>query len=205
MSDSVVGSKTFQKVPGAMILDTTASGLLFPTKLGWFGLAVSSTADDQPQIDHLIFGHPTEEHARTALKGKFPTELDESPDWANRDELQSWIEHLQQFANGQFVDLSGLRLNLGYLTEFGRQVIDECRRIRWGEMVSYGELARRVGSPNASRAVGGVMARNRHPLAVPCHRVIASSGALTGFSAPDGTRMKQRLLDNEKAGNEKTG
>lgn len=182
-----------------MILDTAASRLIFPTKLGWFALAVSSNSDDQPQIDHLTFGHPTEDDARVALSGEFLTELDQSRDWANGGELQEWIQQLKQFADGQFVDLDGLRLNLGYLTEFGRRVVEECRKVPWGQIVSYGELARRVGSPNASRAVGGVMARNRHPLVVPCHRVIASSGALTGFSAPDGTRMKQRLLENEKA------
>ncbi|MBL8892059.1 MAG: MGMT family protein [Planctomycetaceae bacterium] len=186
-----------------MILETTSHRVIFQTELGWFGLAISRTAQDRPQIDKLTFGHPSETAARTDLEGKFATGMDTTWDESTEAEVQDWIEQLQQFATGQCVDLRGLRLNLDYLSDFGRQVIQGCRDIPWGRTLSYGELAKQVGSPGASRAVGGVMARNRHPLVVPCHRVIARSGALTGFSAPDGTRMKQRLLENEKALNSK--
>jgi methylated-DNA-[protein]-cysteine S-methyltransferase len=115
-------------------------------------------------------------------------------------ECDDWIGRLQEFAAGRAADLSVLRLNLRYLTDFGRRVIEACRNVSWGETASYRELALAVGSPAASRAVGGVMARNRHPLVIPCHRIIASNGALVGFSAPEGTRMKQRLLENEQLG-----
>jgi methylated-DNA-[protein]-cysteine S-methyltransferase len=71
------------------------------------------------------------------------------------------------------------------------------RRIRFGQTHSYGELASLVGSPRAARAVGSVMAKNRTPLVVPCHRVLASRGAIGGFSAMDGVHMKRRLLDLE--------
>ena len=68
-----------------------------------------------------------------------------------------------------------------------------------GETVSYAELAGRAGSPNAARAVGGVMAGNRVPLLVPCHRVVGAGGRLGGFSAPTGVELKKRLLALEAA------
>ena len=63
---------------------------------------------------------------------------------------------------------------------------------------TYGELAAECGSPGAARAVGSVMAKNRYPLIVPCHRVLAAGGELGGYSAPDGLKMKRRLLEMER-------
>jgi methylated-DNA-[protein]-cysteine S-methyltransferase len=85
------------------------------------------------------------------------------------------------------------------LTDFQQRVVRECRRIPYGHTLAYGELAVRAGSPHAARAVGGVMARNRIALVIPCHRVVGSAGKLGGYSAPDGIRMKTRLLELEGA------
>ena len=82
-------------------------------------------------------------------------------------------------------------------TAFARQALAECRRISPGETASYGELARRLGRPDAARAVGQAMARNPVPLAVPCHRVIRADGSLGGFGA--GADIKRRLLRLEDA------
>jgi methylated-DNA-[protein]-cysteine S-methyltransferase len=81
-------------------------------------------------------------------------------------------------------------------TPFQRLVWGELCRIPYGTTISYGELARRVGNPNASRAVG--LANGSNPLAiiVPCHRVIGSSGKLTGYGG--GLEMKRFLLDLER-------
>ena len=68
-----------------------------------------------------------------------------------------------------------LEIDDGHLTGFGRKVIAACRQIAWGETLTYGELARRAGRPGAARAVGSVMARNRVPLIVPCHRVVPAA------------------------------
>lgn len=77
-------------------------------------------------------------------------------------------------------------------TVFQRRVWEELARIPWGETRSYGEIARAVGRPGGSRAVG--MANNRNPLAVvvPCHRVIGADGTLTGYGA--GLDRKEHLL-----------
>ncbi|NQU05275.1 MAG: methylated-DNA--[protein]-cysteine S-methyltransferase [Calditrichaeota bacterium] len=67
--------------------------------------------------------------------------------------------------------------------------------VPFGETISYGELAKRAGSPRAARAVGAAMARNPIPILVPCHRVITSSGKLGGFGG--GLDMKRWLLRHE--------
>jgi methylated-DNA-[protein]-cysteine S-methyltransferase len=77
-------------------------------------------------------------------------------------------------------------------TEFQTRVWVELRKVGYGERVTYGELARRVGAPNAARAVGGAMNKNPLAIFVPCHRVVGSDGSLTGFAG--GLSMKEKLL-----------
>jgi len=77
-------------------------------------------------------------------------------------------------------------------TEFQLRVWRELRAIAYGETISYAELARRVGNEKASRAVGLANGSNPIPIIVPCHRVIGSNGALTGFGG--GLENKAKLL-----------
>jgi methylated-DNA-[protein]-cysteine S-methyltransferase len=80
-------------------------------------------------------------------------------------------------------------------TAFQLRVWELLRRIPFGTTVSYGKLARRLGQPGASRAVGAANACNPISIIVPCHRVIGSDGALTGYAA--GIERKKWLLDHE--------
>jgi methylated-DNA-[protein]-cysteine S-methyltransferase len=80
---------------------------------------------------------------------------------------------------------------------FRRRVLGELAKVRFGHTLSYGELARRAGSPGAARAVGGVMAKNPLPLVVPCHRVLATGGKIGGFTG--GLALKRALLALETA------
>jgi methylated-DNA-[protein]-cysteine S-methyltransferase len=82
-------------------------------------------------------------------------------------------------------------------TEFQRRVWTELRSIPYGTTISYGELAERIGNPNASRAVGLANGRNPLPIVVPCHRVIGANGSLTGYGG--GLERKRTLLDLEAA------
>lgn len=82
-------------------------------------------------------------------------------------------------------------------TPFQRRVWDEIRRIPYGETISYAELARRAGAPGAARAAGAATGRNPLSIVVPCHRVIASGGSLTGYAG--GIARKTRLLEIEGA------
>jgi methylated-DNA-[protein]-cysteine S-methyltransferase len=82
-------------------------------------------------------------------------------------------------------------------TPFERRVWDAVRAIPYGETASYAEIARRVGSPSACRAVGRANGRNPIAVIVPCHRVVGSDGSLTGYAG--GVEMKRALLELERA------
>ena len=84
-----------------------------------------------------------------------------------------------------------LRLRPGG-TEFQLEVLQELQRIPYGTTTSYGEIAERIGRPKAVRAVGAANGRNPIPIIIPCHRVIGSSGDLTGFGG--GIPTKKALL-----------
>ncbi len=77
-------------------------------------------------------------------------------------------------------------------TAFQRGVWRRLREIPYGQTISYGELAKRVGNPKASRAVGAANGQNPIPIVIPCHRVIGANGKLTGFGG--GLPVKEALL-----------
>lgn len=81
-------------------------------------------------------------------------------------------------------------------TDFQKQVWTALSEIPFGETRSYGQLARAIGRPSASRAVGAANGRNPISIVVPCHRVIGTSGALTGFAG--GLKVKAQLLELER-------
>lgn len=81
-------------------------------------------------------------------------------------------------------------------TAFQLKVWENLCDIPFGETISYGELARRIGNPNASRAVGLANGSNPIPIIIPCHRVIGSNGKLTGYGG--GLPIKEKLLALER-------
>ena len=88
-------------------------------------------------------------------------------------------------------------IDISWASSFGAEVLRQCCELRLGERISYGELAARVSSAGAGRAVGAVMAANRAPLLIPCHRVVRADGSVGGFSARGGAGFKKRLLRHE--------
>ena len=104
---------------------------------------------------------------------------------------------LDQYFQGAEVSFADVPIDLSGWTDFFASIYQECQQISFGETMTYGELAAQAGRPNAARAVGSAMARNRIALVVPCHRVLGGTGNLTGFSAPGGVETKQYLLDLE--------
>ncbi|MBI5507644.1 MAG: methylated-DNA--[protein]-cysteine S-methyltransferase [Deltaproteobacteria bacterium] len=82
-------------------------------------------------------------------------------------------------------------------TDFELEVWKELSRVPFGATVSYGDVARRIGKPKATRAVGAACGKNPLPLVIPCHRVIAAGGGLGGFSG--GLHLKRSLLSHEAA------
>ena len=116
---------------------------------------------------------------------------DPEPDWIyNEKPLANARKQLDEYFKGARKDFD-LPLKLGG-TEFQVSVLRALQNIPYGETVSYGEIAKRIGRPKAVRAVGAANGRNPIPIVVPCHRVIGSGGDLTGFGG--GLDTKEALL-----------
>jgi methylated-DNA-[protein]-cysteine S-methyltransferase len=101
-------------------------------------------------------------------------------------------ERLRSYFAGSRDTFADVAVDLEDYTPFQLAVVEALRRVPWGEVVSYGELAALAGYPNAHRAVGTVCAHNRFPLVVPCHRVVSATG-IGGYGA-SGVQVKRRLL-----------
>ncbi len=159
---------------------------VFKTPQGWCAMLGRGEV-----LRALTFGHRSAESAI---------------DWLNVDgafnvRRSSWnpelAERIAAVLAGEPDDLRDVPIDVDHLTPFARKVVAACRRIPWGQTRSYAPVGGGGGAPGAARAVGSVMAKNRTPLVVPCHRVIASGGQLGGYSAPQGLSLKRRLLAME--------
>jgi methylated-DNA-[protein]-cysteine S-methyltransferase len=116
---------------------------------------------------------------------------DPDSDWIyNEQPFEEVRKQLTEYFAGERTEFD-VPLSL-HGTEFQLQVLEELKRIPYGETTSYGDIAKRIGRPKAVRAVGAANGRNPIPIIVPCHRVIGSSGHLTGFGG--GLEAKTALL-----------
>ena len=107
----------------------------------------------------------------------------------NRDAKQQILKYLE--GKSQYLDFPVIHIN----SPFQKKVLEAERNIPYGATRSYGEVAKMVNNPRASRAVGSANAKNPLPLYFPCHRIINSNGKLGGFGW--GVDVKQYLLDLE--------
>lgn len=159
---------------------------IFPTDLGWMGVAWKGN-----KLTRLSFDHPSAAAAMAALEADVPQaeRTDTPPEW-----VADVVRRLQSYAAGQAEQFGDVPLDLTHLSAFQVSVVKACRKIGRGKVRTYGELAAAAGSPGAARAVGSVMSKNRFPIVVPCHRVVAAGNSLGGFSSRDGVCMKERML-----------
>lgn len=104
---------------------------------------------------------------------------------------------LMQYFKGERQPFESIPVDINMSGAFRRQILELIRSIPFGMVKSYGEVAGQAGSPGAARAVGGAMASNPVPIIIPCHRVIAANGRLTGYTAPGGLKIKKILLQME--------
>jgi methylated-DNA-[protein]-cysteine S-methyltransferase len=117
------------------------------------------------------------------------------PSWEEGDDVLSrTADQLRAYFAGELRQFD-LPLALAG-TPFQQRVWRELRRVPYGQTISYQELARRVGNPKASRAVGAANGQNPVAVIVPCHRIIASDGTLGGFGG--GLERKEWLLNHER-------
>ena len=113
--------------------------------------------------------------------------------------VRAAIAGMVSLLDGEPSDLRSLELDESGLDDFRRRVYAATREVGPGTTATYGEVARTIGEPGAARAVGAALAQNPFPIIVPCHRVLAATGALHGFSAPGGVATKRRMLEIECA------
>ena len=127
--------------------------------------------------------------------------LDPLPALDTASEVPSFIRHavegITAVMAGEPRDLSDVPLDERGIEPFNRTVYAATRTIPPGTTRTYGEIARAIGKPDGARDVGAALSRNPFPIVVPCHRVVAANGALTGFSAPGGLATKRRMLELE--------
>lgn len=162
--------------------------VVFPSALGWMALQGGGST-----LKQLVFGHKSPAAALHDL----------DPAIARSASVGSWnprlVKRLQAYAEGardQFLDVE---IDLGPQTDFQRAVVENCRNIGYGQVMTYGELAKAAGRPRAARAVGNIMRNMRISLVVPCHRVVGSAKARGSDCPGEERRGKLRRLEEQGA------
>jgi len=159
------------------------------TSLGWIGVLVSVIGIKRTTT-------PKRTKNRAFLDLKIPASTSEV-DSSYRG-VKSVFSRLQQYSKGtptyfdDVIDLKG--------TEFQLKVWNMVKRVPYGETRNYGWIARLIGSPNASMAVGQALKANPLPIVIPCHRIIGKDGAILGYGGSNGSAMKSLLLSIESQG-----
>lgn len=129
------------------------------------------------------------------LRKRFPDAVEAPP----APEIERVIQRVLDLLAGGRDDLADVALDVTGVPAFNLRVYQIARAIAPGQTSTYGEVARAMGEPGAARAVGRALGDNPWPIVVPCHRVLAASGGMGGFTAEGGAITKARLLTIERA------
>lgn len=162
---------------------------LFDTAIGRCAIAWGARGIRGLQLPE---GSPNATRRRIALR--FP-DCSELPPPAP---VQRAIDRVVTLLRGEATDLSQIALDMERVAPFQRRVYELARTIAPGKTLSYGEVASRIGSPGAARAVGTALSKNPFAILVPCHRVLAAGGKPGGFTANGGVATKLRMLQIEQ-------
>lgn len=169
--------------------DHEAFYTLFDTPIGFCGLAWNGRG-----IVGVQLPEDDASKTRSRIAKRFP-EATQGPPPAH---IQGIIADVIALLKGEARDLSAVPLDMEGVPELHRRVYDVARSIPPGKLLTYGEIASRLGVDNA-RLIGQALGRNPFAIIVPCHRVVAAGGKLGGFSANGGSMTKRRLLAIEGA------
>jgi methylated-DNA-[protein]-cysteine S-methyltransferase len=137
----------------------------------------------------------SEEKTRTRIRQRDPF----SVEIAATAEVQAVMDRIVDLLSGKPDDLRDIALDLEDVPAFNRGVYDIARNIPPGQTMTYGDIAKRLGSVELSRDVGQALGRNPCPIVVPCHRVLAAGNKPGGFSAKGGVDTKLKMLAIEGA------
>lgn len=167
--------------------------LIFETELGWIGLAWTAQGFTRLFMPQASRDAVAERAMRDAPDAE-PVDVEATPAF-----VRAAVEALKAYAQGAEVDFSATPVSFGEVGEMRAAIYAALRRVPYGRTLTYGELAEEAGFAGMAREIGQAMGQNPVPIIVPCHRVVAASGKLGGFSAPGGARTKERLLVIERA------
>ena len=116
----------------------------------------------------------------------------------SRERCADAMRQVREYLDGKRIQFD-LPLDMTTMTDFQRQVLSAALEIPRGQWLTYGEVAKAIGRPQASRAVGQALGHNPVPIVIPCHRVLGSDGSLHGYSGGGGIQTKAWLLQLEGA------
>ena len=163
---------------------------LFPTSVGECALAWRGE-----RLCAVHLPEATPEQLRRRMRARWPGAVEgEPPAFA-----AAAVRRVRALLEGERDDLLDLPLDMEGVPPFHQQVYAVARAIPPGRTLTYGEVARLIGEPGASRAVGQALGANPFAPVVPCHRVLAAGGRSGGFSAEGGAATKLRMLEIEGA------
>jgi len=162
---------------------------LFDTPIGRCGIAWNARG-----IAATCLAEPDARRARARLARRCPGSDEQVPP----PEVQRVIDRIIALLRGAGDDLADVVLDMNGIPEFNARIYAIIRAVPPGKTITYGEIAKRLGAPEA-RDVGQAMGQNPFPPIVPCHRVVAAGGKTGGFSAPGGVATKLRMLAIEGA------
>lgn len=161
---------------------------LFETALGWMAVTWSAKGLTRVWLP---------ERDKDSLLRRIDRREPDLPDISLAPEIAEGVEKLKHYAAGEHIDFSNVPVDLFGVDDFRLAIYDAAKALNYGETVTYGELARRAGHPGLARETGAALGQNPLPIVVPCHRILAAGNKIGGFSAPGGSRTKERLLAME--------
>ena len=153
---------------------------LFKTSLGWSAIIHNEIGE----VENLYLP-TTKEKASAHIKG------------FTKKRLSAVESMVRDYFDGKKVSFSDVAVRSNGSSPFEKRVYKALRKIPYGSVISYSELAAKAGNKGAARAAGTAMSKNRFPLIVPCHRVIKSDGSVGKFTSDGGTALKQKMLSLE--------
>ena len=159
---------------------------IFQTRWGFFGLAGRQNA-----LLRSVLPAADEKTAERLLLKNLKNPI------RDKKFCQNLQQKIQAYFKDNPVDFNDTLIDINQFNYFTKSVLTACRSITFAETASYGQLAKKIASPLAARAVGSALAQNPLPLIIPCHRIIRSDSLPGGFSAPGGTNLKSKLLNHE--------
>lgn len=165
-------------------MEKTLKYVIFKTKWGYFGLVGTKSALCRAQLPGLEYKNIESRLLKNLPGAKF-----------DETYFKTLQKQITAYFKGSYVNFSpDIPIFLDGFGVFSRKVLMACKKIKFGQRVTYAGLAAKAGKPAASRAVGNALAKNPMPLIIPCHRVLRTDGQTGGFSAPGGISLKKRML-----------